>query len=198
MCFNSGELIRSQEPAEQCVTVKVTRSAPVCNVTLVTLKPKASLLSCHVQVFGTAEIMTETLLCSLSLNYSMKSYLEQVNVLLQNNWRAIGHTSGKDGERIQERWKSKALWKLLHLHFFVCIIQMISSKDPINPWDEPSPPHSGTLICACDEGDGVRCFYPELSPWGSCRSVPRRGSCNSIFRKKSLGKDVAGGTRVSM
>lgn len=42
VCSCSGELIRSLEPAERCVTTKVTSSVPVCNVTLVTLKQMAS------------------------------------------------------------------------------------------------------------------------------------------------------------
>lgn len=106
-CFSSSELIRPPEPAKRCVTMKVTSSIPVCNVALVTLGKTASSLSCLVLAFGTADTAAETLLHSLSLNYSMKSYLLQVNVLLQNIWRAIGRTSRKDGGEIKEKGNQK-------------------------------------------------------------------------------------------
>lgn len=121
-CFSSGELIRPLEPAERCVTMKVTSSIPACNVTPVTLRQTASLLSCLVPLSGTADTVAETLLCSLSLNYSMKSYLLQVNVLLQNIWRAIGHTSRRDGEEIKRAWKSRNLFlKLFSPSLFCCL-----------------------------------------------------------------------------
>ena len=125
LCFSSGELIRPLQPAERCVTMKVTSSIPACNVTPVTLRQTASLLSRLVPVFGAADAVAETLLCSLSLNYSMKSYLVQVNVLLQNIWRAIGHTRREDGEEIKECGKSRDLFK----NFFTFTFLWFPSRD---------------------------------------------------------------------
>ncbi len=194
-CFSSGELIRPLEPAERCVTMKVTSSIPACNVTLVTLRQTASLLSCLVPVFGTADTAAGTLLCSLSLNYSMKSYLLQVNVLLQNIWRAICHTSRKDGEEIKEWGNQKIFFKTSPPSLF-CITHMISSEDPINPrgelWSPSQVPSS--LRVMREMRSAV--FIPS---WGRGDLVdPVPGEVAVIaFSVEIIGQDT-GGARVSV
>lgn len=138
-------------------------------------------------VFGTADTMAETQLPFLSLNCSMKSYLLQVNILLQNNWRAIGHRSRRDGEKIKECWKSKVVvffFNSFHLYLFFlffCIIHTISSKDPINPQDELLSPAQVPSSLRVMREMGSAVFIPSWDRKDLVDLVPREMALIAFF-----------------
>lgn len=152
MCFLTGELIRPPETPEQYVTLKVTGSIPLCNVTPLTLRQTGPLLSRLMLVFGTADTIAEQLLCSLSLNYSMKSYLLHVNVLLQNIWRAASRTTRKDGcegnERNSKKRWNRDLFPTSPLPFFLVSYTWFHSRTVLTSWMNFRPSLRCPHFCA--------------------------------------------------
>lgn len=99
--------------------------------------------------------------------------------------RASEYPGKMEGEKSKN--SKGSLLKLLPPPLFFpdavsCHTRVPPSKDPINPSGDLPSPLSGTLISACDEGDGGQLFLSRAEAAKDLVDLgPQRGGCNSIF-----------------
>lgn len=137
-------------------------------------------------VCGIADAVAEAPLCYLSLNYSMTSYLLQVNALLQNIWKAIVHTKvGRIGGN------QGISFETLLPPFFV--VEFIVSYTWFHPRTLLTrrmnfrPPLRYPHLCVWWGRRGSAVFFsPARTARTFCRSGPRRDCCNSIFCRNHM------------
>lgn len=111
---------------------------------------------------------------------------------------------GWSGARVRRKDRKRVggyLFLLLLKTSITCfrVTCAVPSRDPINLGAELLSALSGTLISACDEGEGGQLIYYFFSSqrWReSCQRSPQSGGCNSIFLWKSQDKIQPGSGSV--
>lgn len=115
-CFNSEEIIRSVEPAEQCVIMKVRSSIPVWNVTLVTSTKVNGLLTrqrCATLWYSRHHDWRLIMLPKPQLQHEI---LSSTSLSFKTSEGQSATQVDGMGEKLKERWLFPI--KRLHLYFF--------------------------------------------------------------------------------